>query len=186
MKLTTMLGIGALSLSLVAGGAFAQDKAAKQAEVLKASAASLEKIYKQRPALKAEVAKAPGYAVFTTYGVSFLIGGSGGTGVVHDNKTKANTFMKMASASAGAQIGASENDVLVIFKTAAAMNDFVTKGWGVEGGATGGAGASGQSVGGGQAGAAMGGTETYTLTKNGLEVGMAIAGTKVWKDEELN
>ena len=37
MKLIKTLGIGALSLSLLAGGALAQDKAAKQAELMKAA-----------------------------------------------------------------------------------------------------------------------------------------------------
>ena len=40
------------------------------------------------------------------------------------------------------------------------------------------------------AGTASGGTTTdalyYTLTKNGLQVGMGVAGTKIWKDKELN
>ena len=186
MKFNRFLSIGALSLSLVAGGAFAQDKAAKQAEVLKATATALDRIYAKNPALKSQVSKAPGYAVFTTYGVSFLVGGSGGTGVVHDNKTKKNTFMKLGSASVGFQLGAAENDVLVIFRTAQAMQGFVDKGWDVTGGATAQAAAKGKGAGGGQGESAMGDVMTYTLTKNGLEAGLAIGGVKAWKDDELN
>jgi lipid-binding SYLF domain-containing protein len=186
MKFSTILGIGALSLSLLAGSAFAATKAEKQAEVMKATTAALGKFYAKNPALKADLSKAPGYAVFTTYGVSFIIGGSGGTGVVHDNKTNKNTFMKMGGASAGFQLGAAENDVLVIFKTAKAMQDFVTNGWGVSGGVSAGAAASGAGGGGGQGGSAMGEVQTYTLTKNGLEAGLSIGGVKAWKDDELN
>jgi lipid-binding SYLF domain-containing protein len=186
MKFSKILGIGALSLTLVTGGAFAATKAEKQAEALKATAAALARFVAKQPDLKEAVAKAPGYAVFTTYGVSFIIGGSGGTGVVHDNKTKKNTFMKIGGASAGFQLGAVENDVLVIFKTAAAMQDFIKNGWGMTGGIAGGAAASGAGGGGGQAGSAMGEVETFTLTKNGIEAGMAISGVKAWKDDELN
>ena len=186
MSIKRILGVCALSLSLVAGGAFAQDKAAKQAEVLKATAAALQKFYAKQPDLKASVAKAPGYAVFTTYGVSFIVGGSGGTGVVHDNKTKKNTFMKLGGASAGFQLGAVENDVLVIFKTPKAMESFINKGWDVAGGVTAGAAAAGKGGGGGQGGSAMGDVQTFTLTKNGLEAGLSIGGIKVWKDDELN
>jgi lipid-binding SYLF domain-containing protein len=185
MNLSRILGIGMLSLSL-AGAAFAQDKAAKQAEVLKSTGAALQKFYTKKPELKAAVAKAPGYAVFTTYGISFLIGGGGGKGVVHDSMTKKNTFMDMASASVGAQIGAAENDVLIIFKTAAAMNDFVNKGWTAGGGATAAAGAGGKSTGSGVGSSAMDNADTFTLTKNGIEAGVAIAGSKFWKDDALN
>ena len=186
MKVWRMLGIGALSLTLAAGAAFAQDKKAKQAEVQKATSAALQKFYDKKPELKAAVAKAPGYAVFTTYGVSFIIGGQGGTGLVHDNKTKKDTYMKLGGASAGFQLGAAENDVLIVFKTAAAMNDFINKGWTASGGVTAGAGAGGKATGGGQGQSVMENAETYTLTKNGLEAGLSIGGIKVWKDEELN
>ena len=47
-------------LSLAAGSALAQsDKAKKQAEIRKVTAASLEKFYKAKPELKGEVGKAP-------------------------------------------------------------------------------------------------------------------------------
>ena len=186
MKLLRILGVGALTLSLAAGSAFAQDKAAKQAEISKATTAALGKFYAAKPELKAAVANAPGYAVFTTYGFSFIFGGAGGKGLVHDNKTKKNTYMEMASGSVGAQIGAAENDVLMIFKNVATMNEFIDKGWTAEGGATAAAGAGGKSVGGGTGANPMNNADTYTLTKTGLEAGIAIAGSKYWKDKDLN
>ena len=186
MKLDVLLVATALMFSLVAGPALGQDKAAKRAEVLKATAAALDKFYAKQPDLKATVAKAPGYAVFTTYGVSFIVGGSGGTGVVHDNKTKKNTFMKLGGASAGFQLGAVENDVLVIFKTPEAMQGFIDKGWDVTGGVGAGAAAGGKGGGGSQGGSAMGDIQTFTLTKTGLEAGLSIGGIKAWKDDELN
>jgi lipid-binding SYLF domain-containing protein len=186
MKLYTLLGATLLSLSLLGGPALAQDKAAKQAEIVKHTDVALQRFYAKKPELKAAVAKAPGYGVFTTYGISFLVGGSGGKGLVHDNKTKHNTFMAMGSASVGAQIGAAENDVLIVFKTAAAMNDFVNKGWTASGGATAQAGVDSKQAGGGRGGSAMADAETFTLTKNGVEAGVAIAGSKFWKEDELN
>ena len=173
--------------TLVAGGAaFAQDKATKQAEVLKKTDTALQAFYAKKPELKAAVAAAPGYGVFTTYGVSFLVGGSGGTGVVHDNKTKANTFMKVGAASAGLQIGASESDVLVIFKNAQAMSDFVNKGWTSGGTATAGAGADGKTAGAGVGSSMMENASSYTMTKTGVEAGVALGGSKFWKDADLN
>lgn len=176
-----------LALSFAAGGAFAQDdKAKKQAEIQKVTQASLEKFYKADPKLKDAAAKAPGYAVFTTYGISFIIGGAGGKGLVHDNKTKKDTFMEMAQASAGLQIGAAESETLIVFKTPAAMQNFIDKGWEAAGTGAVQAGAGGKSVGAAQGEQVISDASTYTLTKNGLQAGVAVAGTKFWKDKALN
>lgn len=185
MKVRTIVMTGALVLSFIAGGAMAaSDKAAKQAEIRKAAHASLEKFYKAKPELKEQVAKAPGYAVFTTYGLSFLVGGAGGKGLVHDNKTKKDTFMSMGSASAGAQIGLAESETLFIFQSEKSMKHFVDKGWEGGGGGAMQAGAKGKSV--GEAGGGGPGGGYYTLTKNGLQAGVAVEGAKFWKDKELN
>jgi len=186
MNVQSVLRLGVLSLSLLASSAFADDKAAKQAEVTKSTQASMERFYKSKPELKAAVAQAPGYGIFTTYGVSFLIGGSGGTGLVHDNKTKKDIFMKVGGASAGLQLGASQTELLIVFKTAAAMNKFIESGWEAAGGVTASAGASGATAGGGKGSSAMEDANTYTLTKTGLEVGLAGGASKFWKDKDLN
>jgi lipid-binding SYLF domain-containing protein len=185
MKLSNLFTIATVMLSLVAGNALGQDdKAKKQAEIKKVTQASLQKFYKAKPGLKGEVEKAPGYAVFTNYGLSFLIGGSGGKGIAHDNKTNQDTFMHMAQASAGAQVGIAESEVLIIFASQKAFDEFVNKGWEGTGGGSIQAGAAGKSVGPASGGSAD--SAHYTLTRNGLQVGIAVAGAKIWKDKDLN
>jgi lipid-binding SYLF domain-containing protein len=187
MKLHGLLAAALATVSLAAGSALAQgDKAAKQAEVRKAADTALEKFYKADPKVRAEVEQAPGYAVFTTYGLSFIFGGAGGKGLVHDNKTKQVTYMDLAQASAGAQVGVAESETLVIFKTARGMADFVNKGWEFGGGGAVQAGAAGKSVGAASGVAGYPEAVHYTLTKNGLQAGVAIRGAKAWKDRELN
>jgi len=187
MMLLHLLTTAALTLSLAAGSALAQDeKAKKQAEIRKVTATSLEKFYKADPKLKEAVTKAPGYAVFTTYGISFLIGGAGGKGLAHDNKTKKNTYMDMAQASAGFQAGIAESETLIVFRTAKGLEEFVSKGWEAGGGGAVQAGAAGKSVGAASGEQAIADASTYTLTKNGLQAGIAVSGTKFWKDKELN
>jgi lipid-binding SYLF domain-containing protein len=186
MRLHHLFASATLALSLAAGAALAQDKAAKQAEVRKAAETALAKFYKADPKIRAEVESAPGYAVFTTYGLSFIFGGAGGKGIVHDNQTKHVTYMDLAQASAGAQIGIAESETLIVFKTAKGMADFVSRGWEFGGGGAAQAGAAGKSV--GPASGVAGYPEAlhYTLTKNGLQAGVALKGAKVWKDKELN
>ncbi len=178
---------GVLVLCLVAGTALAaNDKAKKQAEVRKAAQTALAKFYKANPNLKGQAAKAAGYAVFTTFGMSFIIGGEGGRGLVHNNKTKKDTFMKMGQASAGVQAGIAQNETLIVFKTAKAMSEFVEKGWEVGVGGSMSAGAAGKTVGGGSGEDMIADALYYSYTKSGLEGGGAVAGTKFWKDDELN
>jgi lipid-binding SYLF domain-containing protein len=156
MEIRKLLTVAAVALSFVATGALAQDKAKKQAEVRAKAQTSLNDFYKANPQLKTAVQKAPGYAVFTTYGFSFLLGGAGGKGLVHNNKTKKNTYMDLGAATAGLQIGAEEERYLFVFKDARAMQRFIDSGW--EAGTEGGAGAgTGAKATGGTAGLFTGG-----------------------------
>jgi lipid-binding SYLF domain-containing protein len=183
MKLLKWLTTGAALLAFGMSSAIAADKA-KQDEVLKHTTAAMAAFYAKEPKLKAKVEKAPGYAVFTTYGLSFLVGGAGGKGIVHDNATKKVTYMDLAQASAGLQIGASETRYLFVFKDKASMQQFIDSGWDATGNVSAGAGAGGKA-----ASASVGqftGGDFYRLTKTGLEAGVAASGIKVWKDKDLN
>jgi lipid-binding SYLF domain-containing protein len=186
MKPYNVLSVAALALLIGACATSPSDKASKQAEVRQATHKSLDKFYKADPKLQSAVASAPGYAVFTTYGLSFIIGGAGGSGLVHNNRTNTETFMDMAQASAGAQIGAAQTDTLIIFKTPEAMQKFVDKGWDAGGGVVAQAGAKGESAGPGSGENVIADAKYYTLTPNGLQAGVAGAGTKYWKSKDLN
>jgi lipid-binding SYLF domain-containing protein len=186
MQRRKLLVIGAMLASLPLASAYAEDKAAERAEIKTKIGQALEDFYAADPSLKADVAKAPGYAAFTTYGLTFGFGGAGGKGLAHDAKTKKDTYMNIAQASAGVQIGASETRYLFVFNTPDSLHSFIDKGWDASASAAAGAGTGKKST---SVGAGIGeftGGRVYVLTKTGLQVGAALAGTKAWKDKDLN
>ena len=75
MRFHTLLTASTLILAFATGHALAEtDKQKKQAEIRKAAATSLQEFYKAQPSLEADVAKAPDYALLTTYGLTFIVG----------------------------------------------------------------------------------------------------------------
>jgi hypothetical protein len=74
----------------------------QRANIRKVSDQALAELYKVQPSAKAHIQKAAGYAVFSNFGVKILVAGGGsGRGIVIDNKTKKETFMRMAEVQAG-------------------------------------------------------------------------------------
>jgi lipid-binding SYLF domain-containing protein len=193
MKLTLMAGLIAAgtALGLVAlpaqaqqGGA-AADVRAKRAELRKMCDDALATLYKAKPELKARVAKAAGYGCFTSFGMSFFVGGAGGEGLVHSNLTKRDVYMKMGQASGGFDFGVKQYREVLVFNDAKTLDQFVNKGWEISGDAGAVAVAEGKG-----AKAQESGTnspiEIYPMTTSGLAVGFAAVARKYWKDDELN
>ena len=162
------------------------DKAAKQSEVKTKAMQALQDFYKADPKLKDAVGQAPGFAVFTTYGLSFGLGGAGGKGIARDNKAAQETYMSIAQASAGLQLGASDTRYLFVFDSQKALADFIEKGWDASAGASAGAGAGDKAANVSAGAGAVVGGKMYALTKTGLQVGAAVSGLKAWKDKDLN
>jgi len=182
--------IAFVTLGLNTGTALAEDPAKiekDRADIRTMRDQALAAIYKQKPELRAKVAAAPGYAVFTDYGVTiFFAGGAGGSGIAVDKKTKKETFMNMAQASAGLGLGVKDVRLLLVFKTQKAFDEFVNKGWEFGGGGT-----AAASVADKGASAAGGGdfsaqVEKYGVAKNGLMFETTLTGTKYWKSSDLN
>ena len=103
MRQRAKIGLGSLALALVlgacatTGGSTPQEK---RRAILDMRNQVLSELYKIHPAAKAEIAAAPGYAVFSNANVNVIfLSFSGGHGVVTDNKTNKNTFMKIGRAS---------------------------------------------------------------------------------------
>ena len=146
----------------------------------------LNDIYKEKPAVRALVNSAPGYAVFTNVNVKVLfVSGGGGYGVAIDNSNGAKTYMKMGEAGIGLGYGVKDFRALFVFDTKRVMDNFIKYGWQV--GAT--ADAAAKS---GDKGKALGkeavidGITVYQLTENGVALQASIKGAKFWVDDDLN
>jgi lipid-binding SYLF domain-containing protein len=181
-----LTALGAMAALVLTQAAFAQDAKAKRAELRKMCDQALAVVYKAKPEAKAEVGKAAGYGCFTSFGMSFFVGGAGGSGLVHSNASGKDVYMKMGQASGGLDFGIKDYKEVLVFKDAKTLDQFVNKGWEMSGGATATAAAEGKGA---QAEAQQmtsASIQVYPITKSGLAIGMAAAARKYWKDDELN
>jgi lipid-binding SYLF domain-containing protein len=181
--LTGLTTAGALLLSQAALGA---TTAEKQAELRKMCDDALAVLYKAKPEAKAAVEKSAGYGCFTSFGISFFVGGAGGHGLVVNNASKKTTYMRMGQASGGLDFGIKDYREVLVFTDAATLAQFVDKGWELAGTGTASAMAGGKGATKEDAATAGGKIQVYAMTKTGLAVGVAATGRKYWKDDELN
>ena len=146
----------------------------------------LSDLYKVHPQARAEIAAAPGYAVFSNVNINIIFASfGGGYGVVHDKKTGRPVFMKMGEVGIGLGLGVKDFRAVFIFHDRATLTKFVNSGWefGGHADAAAKAGDKGAAVGGE---ALIDGITIYQLTKSGLALQATVKGTKYWKDDELN
>lgn len=92
------------------------------------------------------------------------------------------TYMNMGAAGVGASIGAHKYQVVFLFENKERFDNFIDSGWTAEASANAVAGKSGLNA----EMAFVDGIAVYQLTESGLMLNADIAGTKYWRDEELN
>ncbi len=164
------------------------EKAKEEREKVRSMAKDeLERLYKVRPSARAKVESSAGYGVFSNFGMQiFFAGGGMGKGVVINNKTNQETFMKMVEVQAGIGLGVKKFSVVFVFEQEYTLYNFINKGW--EFGSQGTAAAKVADKGASLAGAisASPGVWMYQLTETGLAVEITGKGTKYYKDDDLN
>ena len=148
---------------------------------------TLTKLYALHPEARGLMKKSAGYAVFSNVGVNVLLVSAGnGWGVVRDNKTGRDTYMKMVSAGFGPGLGAKDFRGVFIFTDRTVMKRFVDQGWDASGQAD----VAAKSGGKGEAFAGAidiaPGIKLYQITETGLALQATIQGTQYRKDKDLN
>lgn len=162
----------------------------KRASVLEMRDDSLAQLFSERPEAKAHVEDAPGYAVFSNVGSKiFVLATGNGYGVVVDNNSDKETYMRMLEVGGGLGIGFKTYRAVFVFNSEDALATFVASGWQAGGDAD-----VGAKIGdeGAEAGISLTSDEllkpisVYQFTDNGVSLSAVATGTKYYLDEDLN
>ncbi len=147
----------------------------------------LNTLYKEEPQARKQIATAPGYGVFSNINVNIIFASfGGGYGVVRDNTSGLDTYMRVGEAGIGIGAGAKDYRLIFVFHNEWALKRFIDKGWNF--GAQADAAAKSSDKGG-----AAGGEDSfynnvtvYEITETGLALQATLKGMKFWKDNSLN
>ena len=117
---------------LAAGPARAQDESSliqQRQQVREMARDALSTLYEYNPGTRYAIEHAAGYAVFSTFGIKiFFAGGTTGKGVVVNNRTHRDTYMKMVKVQAGLGFGVSKDRLIFVFETVSALRNFINQG----------------------------------------------------------
>lgn len=186
-KIMTLAICLVTALSMVACSAPGKTKADQIAAVEKMKNDTLQELYKQRPSAKSVLSRSVGYAVFSNVSGQYIFfGGGSGYGVAINKKTGKKTYMQMAQVGLGIGLGIQDIRVVFVFHSSKSFNSFVESGWEFGGQAD--AAAKASEKGGSATGEVSVSSEmdVYTMTESGLLAKVNMAGTKYWKDSDLN
>lgn len=89
----------------------------------------LTELYALKPDTRAQVISTAGYAVFANANVNLILASfGGGLGVVRDNKTGMETFMRMGDVGIGLGAGIKDSRAVFVFHDRAALERFLDVG----------------------------------------------------------
>jgi len=161
--------------------------AERQQKIQTMETQTLERLYREQPSTRDRIKKSAGYGVFANANVNLiLVSAGGGYGCVVDNSTGRRTYMKMALGGVGLGLGVKDYRQVLIFKSSAVLNKFVESGWEFGGHADAAAKAGESGAEASAEGAIGSDIEAYSMTESGLALQATVAGTKYWKDKDLN
>ncbi len=146
----------------------------------------LNDLYSLKQSARSELADSPGYGVFSNASVSVILASfGGGYGIVRNNTTGADSYMRMGEVGVGLGAGVKDYRIVFVFHDQATMTDFINRGWsfGGQADAAAKAGDKGGAVGGE---AILDRVSVYQLTESGLALQATVKGTRYWLDPELN
>jgi lipid-binding SYLF domain-containing protein len=107
-----------------------KDSDEKRANVRRQREEMLSQLFQSKPDLKEGIKKAAGYATFKMTDVNlFLLASGNGYGMVVDNQTGKETFMRVASLGGGIGMGLKDLRVIFVFHDPKVMKAFVEEGW---------------------------------------------------------
>ena len=156
-------------------------------EIREATQDALATLYEFQPSARYAIDHAAGYGVFSATGIKLLFaGGRQGRGMVVNNRTHRQTFMRMIGVQAGLGLGIARTRLIFVFETQSALQNFINQGW--EFGASGSLAAVASGEGAGFAGAVSvaPGVFVFQLTETGLAAQITATGTRFFKDDALN
>ncbi|MFT6093273.1 MAG: lipid-binding SYLF domain-containing protein [Pseudohongiellaceae bacterium] len=146
----------------------------------------LKELYELKPDTRAQLDSATGYAVFANANINIIFASfGGGYGVVRDNQSSQDTYMRMGEIGIGLGAGVKDFRAVFVFHNASALARFMDVGVSVGGQADAAAKA-------GDLGAAVSGeavldnVTVYQLTQSGLALQATVKGTRYWQDTDLN
>jgi lipid-binding SYLF domain-containing protein len=184
-------GVAVLALAVTAlpasAGIWDKDPEKEKQEIQEIHDETLKRLYAAQPSARQAVEGAVGYAVFSNFGMKILVAGTGtGKGVAIENASRAKTYMRMVEVQAGLGMGVKKFQLVWVFATQEALDQFVDEGWtfGAQASAAAQHGEEGKSYTGALAVAP--GVWLYQLLEDGLALELTAKGTKYYKDDDLN
>ncbi len=148
---------------------------------------ALASLYENSPGARHAIERSAGYAVFSTFGLKlFFAGGTSGKGMVVNQRTERDTFMKMVQVEGGLGFGVNKNRLIFVFTNEPALRNFIDQGWQFGGQANASAMAGGQGSMFSGAASVAPGVYVYQLTQTGLSASITVSGTKFFTDPDLN
>lgn len=157
-------------------------KEEKREKIDMRAAENLELLFTKSPKAKELYDKAHGWAAFHNLKLAIGLTAGGGKGVAIERESDKHTYMEMATVGVGVSLGGQKSDLIFLFEDSHTYQNFVDNGWQADASANAVAGVYGANATTGF----VNGLVVFQLSDAGLMASADVAGTKYWKDGNLN